>query len=176
MYRYIICCVVLIFASICSIAHAFELTLHNAPVQVYFSPDGGCTDAIIKEIHRARKEILVQAFSFTSAPIRDALLKAQKHSVKVEVILDNDEQKHQEFRTVQILKDGGVLTYIDDKHSNAHNKVMVLDRQTVITGSFNFTYAAEKRNAENIIIIKSGELAGIYAENWLNHQRHSRRY
>jgi phosphatidylserine/phosphatidylglycerophosphate/cardiolipin synthase-like enzyme len=53
---------------------------------------------------------------------------------------------------------------------------MVIDKETVITGSFNFTRAAEEKNAENLIIIKSKELAGIYIENWNSHRDHSQRY
>ena len=61
---------------------------YNPPVQVYFSPNGGCTDAIIKEIDNAKSQIPVQAYSFTSTPIAKALLEAHKRGVKVEVILD----------------------------------------------------------------------------------------
>jgi phosphatidylserine/phosphatidylglycerophosphate/cardiolipin synthase-like enzyme len=53
---------------------------------------------------------------------------------------------------------------------------MVLDRDTVITGSFNFTKAAEEKNAENLLIIKSKELAGIYIDNWKKHREHSELY
>jgi len=53
---------------------------------------------------------------------------------------------------------------------------MIIDRETVITGSANFTKAAEKKNAENLLIIKSKELAKSYIENWENHKKHSNRY
>jgi phosphatidylserine/phosphatidylglycerophosphate/cardiolipin synthase-like enzyme len=53
---------------------------------------------------------------------------------------------------------------------------MIIDQSTVITGSFNFTKAAEEKNAENLFIIKSKELAGIYIDNWKKHQEHSERY
>jgi phosphatidylserine/phosphatidylglycerophosphate/cardiolipin synthase-like enzyme len=63
-------------------AHAVELTLHNAPTQVCFSPNGGCTDAVVKEIPKAKTEIRVQAYSFTSAPIAKALVEAHKRGEK----------------------------------------------------------------------------------------------
>ena len=59
---------------------------------------------------------------------------------------------------VNDLANSGIPTYIDDKHAIAHNKIMVIDRQTIITGSFNFTKAAEEKNAENLLILKSSEL------------------
>jgi phospholipase D len=66
----------LILFSGCSNTQAVELTLNNTPVHVYFSPHGGATDAVVKEIDRARSEILVQAYSFTSKDIAKALVDA----------------------------------------------------------------------------------------------------
>jgi len=57
-------------------------------IQVLFSPEGGCTDAIVGELTKARKEILVQAYSFTSQPIAKALVDAHKRGVLTEIILD----------------------------------------------------------------------------------------
>ena len=51
---------------------------------------------------------------------------------------------------------------IDAKHAIAHNKVMIIDGKTVITGSFNFTKAAEEQNAESLVIIKDSSLANKY--------------
>jgi phosphatidylserine/phosphatidylglycerophosphate/cardiolipin synthase-like enzyme len=53
---------------------------------------------------------------------------------------------------------------------------MIINQSTVITGSFNFTRAAEEKNAENLLIIKSRDLAGIYIGNWDRHRRHSEVY
>jgi phosphatidylserine/phosphatidylglycerophosphate/cardiolipin synthase-like enzyme len=62
---------------------------------------------------------------------------------------------------------------IDDKHNIAHNKVMVIDGERVITGSFNFTTSAEKNNAENLLVIDDPELAVKYTANWKKHERHA---
>ena len=70
----------------------------------------------------------------------------------------------------------GVPTYIDASHAIAHNKIMILDKQTVITGSFNFTKAAEEHNAENVLILQSKELARTSIENWNRHRQHSEEY
>ncbi|OPY82513.1 MAG: Phospholipase D precursor [Syntrophorhabdus sp. PtaU1.Bin153] len=147
----------------------------NAPAKVCFSPDGNCTQVIIKEIASARSEILVQAYSFTSAPIAKALIDAHKRGVKVEVILDKSQRKAK-YTSASFLANMRVPTYIDDAHAIAHNKIMIIDRTTVITGSFNFTKAAEEKNAENLLIIKSKELAGIYIDNWMKHREHSETY
>jgi phosphatidylserine/phosphatidylglycerophosphate/cardiolipin synthase-like enzyme len=153
-----------------------DLLLNGAAARVLFSPNGGCTSGIIEEISGARRQILVQMFNFTSGPIRDALLTARRRGVNVAVILDNTVQKQNKFRTAHILAQGGVATFMDERHANAHNKVMIIDGETVVTGSFNYTYAAERDNAENVLIIRSSALARPYMDDWLTHQGHSVKY
>jgi phosphatidylserine/phosphatidylglycerophosphate/cardiolipin synthase-like enzyme len=147
-------------------------TGHLTSIEVYFSPQNGSTAAIEREIDRARSEILVQAYSFTSAPIAHALLKAHKRGIKVEVILDKS-QKNQRYSSFTFLTNARIPTYIDARHAIAHNKIILIDRSVVITGSFNFTKAAEEKNAENLLIIRSKELTKRYLDNWLHHRNHS---
>ena len=154
---------------------ATDLTLRGVPVSVYFSPKGGCTQAVVDQIGNARKEVLVQAYSFTSVPIAQALLGAFKRGVRVEALLDKS-QRSEKYTSATFLANSGVSTWIDDAHAIAHNKVIVIDRETVITGSFNFTQAAEKRNAENLLIIKDKALAEKYIKNWQDHAGHSEEY
>ena len=132
-------------------------------------------DAIIKEIDNSQLEILVQAYSFTSNAIGKALLEAHKRGVKVEAILDKS-QKTQKYSGATFLANSRIPTFIDNAHAIAHNKIMIIDGKTVITGSFNFTKAAESKNAENLLIIQSPELAKLYTENWKNHKEHSESY
>lgn len=153
-------------------ARALEVDISHAPAEVYFSPNSGSTAAIVREIERARVEILVQAYSFTSAPIAKALLKAHKRGVKVQAILDKS-QKSQKYSSASFLIHSGIPTFIDERHAIAHNKIILIDGTVVITGSFNFTKAAEERNAENLLIIRSKGLAKPYLENWRHHREHS---
>jgi phosphatidylserine/phosphatidylglycerophosphate/cardiolipin synthase-like enzyme len=173
-YYALICMPLLILLLLPWYSHATNLTL-NAPTQVYFSPNGGTTQAIIKEINDAKSEILVQAYSFTSSTIAKALVDAHKRGVKVEAILDKSQRK-EGYTEATFLTNMKIPTYIDSKHAIAHNKVMVIDKATVITGSFNFTKAAEDRNAENLLIIKSKDLAKLYLDNWGEHREHSEDY
>lgn len=71
---------------------------------------------------------------------------------------------------------GGVGVWIEQKYENAHNKVIIIDAATadatVITGSFNFTWTAQHRNAENILVARKNPLlAARYEMNWLRHQQ-----
>lgn len=145
------------------------------PIEVYFSPRGGCTAAVVKEIGAAKTMILVQAYSFTSVPIAKALVEAHKRGVKVHIILDKSQQT-EKYSEADFLLHAGVPTSIDAKHAIAHNKVMIIDDRTVITGSFNFTTAAEENNAENLLVIHSRDLAAEYTKNWRNHLAHSDEY
>jgi phosphatidylserine/phosphatidylglycerophosphate/cardiolipin synthase-like enzyme len=84
-------------------ARAIEVDIGRVPpVEVYFSPNNGATEAIVREISQARAEIRVQAYSFTSAPIAEALLKAHNRGIKVEVILDKS-QKTQKYSSSTFL-------------------------------------------------------------------------
>jgi phosphatidylserine/phosphatidylglycerophosphate/cardiolipin synthase-like enzyme len=122
------------------------ITIHAtaADIQVYFSPDGGCTEAVVRELGKAKSTVLVQAYSFTSAPIAKALVEAKKRGVKIQVILDKS-QRREKYTEADFLLHAGVPTWIDAKHAIAHNKIMVIDSHTVLTGSFNFTKAAEEK-------------------------------
>ena len=100
---------------------------------------------------------------------------AHKRGVKVEIILDKS-QRTEKYSEADFLVNVGIPTKIDAKHAIAHNKIMVIDGQTVITGSFNFTTAAEEHNAENLLVIRSPELAAKYTANWQAHAAHSDPY
>ncbi len=147
----------------------------TVPIEVYFSPNGGCTDAILREIHAAKSSVLVQAYWFTSARIAKALVEAHKRGVKVEVVLDLSRAEIDNTQA-DVLVEGGVPTFIDDKHTTAHSKVIIFDGQVVITGSFNFTEQAERENLENLLVIRDKAIAGKFTTNWDVHRGHSGRY
>ena len=140
-----------------------------------FSPKGGCTDLVVNTLAQAKSTVLVQAYSFTSEPIAQALAEAHRRGVKVEVILDKS-QTAANGSQVNFVAQAGVPVRIDSKHAIAHNKIMVIDGETVITGSFNFTKAAEEHNAENLVVLRDKALAARYDANWQQHKAHSEPY
>lgn len=143
-------------------------TGQNVDWSVCFTPGGKCTDTIVQEIAAARNSIRVQAYSFTSAVIAKALVAAHRRGVDVKVILDKS-QRTAKYSSADFLANAGVPTWIDDCCAIAHNKVIVIDGQTVITGSFNFTKAAQERNAENLLLLRNRALADRYTTNWEKH-------
>lgn len=144
-------------------------------IEAFFSPQGGCTEAVTKALDHATNTVLVQAYSFTSAPIAKALVDAHKRGVKIMVVLDKS-QRTEKYSSADFVAHAGIETFIDAKHAIAHNKVIVIDGYKVITGSFNFTKAAENSNAENLLIIEDASLAKQYAGNWEKHLKHSEAY
>jgi phosphatidylserine/phosphatidylglycerophosphate/cardiolipin synthase-like enzyme len=144
-------------------------------IEVYFSPKGGCTEAVVREIDAARSTILVQAYSFTSKPIAEALRNAHQRGVQVQVLLDRSNESDR-YSGADFIRDAGIPLGIDAEHAIAHNKIMILDDKTVVTGSFNFTKQAEASNAENLLILQDPALAARYAENWRAHASHCKEY
>jgi len=152
-------------------AMASDLVLRNAPVSVYFSPRGGCTEAVVGAIDAARTEVLVSSYSFTSAPIASALKRAHDRGIRVLVILDKSQQTER-YSGLTYLVRAGIPVWVDSSHPIAHNKLVLVDRQVTVTGSFNHSKAAEV-NAENLLVIQSPELTAYYVANWETHRQHS---
>jgi phosphatidylserine/phosphatidylglycerophosphate/cardiolipin synthase-like enzyme len=150
-----VCCLFFYLLCVCSSPPnliSSDRTVGTPSVDVYFSPRGGATEAIVRELGNAKQEVLVQAYSFTSAPIAKALVDAHKRGVKVTVVLDRS-QRSKKYSSADFVNNAGIPTYIDAKHAIAHNKIMIIDGATLITGSFNFIKAAEEKNAENLLVI-----------------------
>lgn len=148
-------------------APADTLSLTGAEATVAFSPNGDATDVVVKAINGARKQVLVQAYGFTSAPIIKALGDAKARGVDVEAILDKTNEAKR-YTGATYLSHHKIPVWIDDAVAIAHNKVMVIDGDSVITGSFNFTQAAQNKNAENVLFIAHAPaLAKDYAKDWM---------
>lgn len=138
----------------------------SGDIKVAFSPDGGITGMIVNEINNATKSVYVQAYSFTSPDIANALIAAKNRGLDVAVIVDKS-QETANYTEADDLTAAGVPVHTDKAFAIAHSKIMVVDGSDVITGSFNFTRAAEMNNAENCLILKdSKDMAALYMDNW----------
>ncbi len=151
----------------------------SAYVQAMFTPGDDIAGEIIHAIHQARRQVLVQAYSFTHDGIARALIQAHRRGVEVKVIADREQTEKMRRGQVPGLAHAGVPVWLDSEHLGAHNKVMVIDAGTpaalIITGSYNFTRAAQHKNAENVVFIRgSPTLTQRYVRNWEQHLAHSR--
>ncbi len=148
-------------------------------VELAFTPGQDGAGLIIRAIQKARKQILVQAFSFTHDGIAQALIAAHHRGVEVKLIADREQTESMQHGQVPVMAAAGVQVWLDGEHQSAHNKVMVIDADsadaTLVTGSYNFTKAAEYKNAENVLVIHGNRaLAEAYEANWRRHLLHAK--
>jgi phospholipase D len=136
-------------------------------LNVCFTPPSGCGSLIAREISKAKETIYVQAFGLTSQKIVDQLIQAKKDGVEIKILLDRS-NLHDKYSKIHELKRAGIDVSIDKVPGIAHNKIMIIDKSKVITGSFNFTNAADNRNAENVLLIHDSGVAETYLQSWLS--------
>ncbi len=149
-----------------------------AHVRVAFSPGDNIAAIIIEEIRAAQSDIRIQAYLFTSKNIADALARALKRGIRIEVIADAGEFQNGNASALPRLAQLGAIIYLNDKYRSSHNKIVIVDadsaRATVVTGSYNFTRAAQTQNAENIVVISGNrEIAQRFLKNWEFHRARS---
>lgn len=138
-------------------------------IAVHFAPHGDCEKAVVAVINKAKRCVYLMAYFFTSPEIVDALTKARKRDVKVSMLTD---VRGDDFPGLRALHDVGAEHWVDKKHPIMHNKVVIADDNVVVTGSYNFTERAEN-NAENLLVIRSEMVAGLFSENWIMHCAHA---
>jgi phosphatidylserine/phosphatidylglycerophosphate/cardiolipin synthase-like enzyme len=139
--------------------------------EVYFSPCGGCTETVVREVRRARREVLVQAYALNSPLIAQELIEAKARGVNVSILLDRINEEA--ASDLPLLLEEGLAPLIDAEHPIAHNHVLIIDRNTVLTGSFSFTPQAETDNAENLLVLRGHpHVARLYAEAFSAHKAH----
>jgi phosphatidylserine/phosphatidylglycerophosphate/cardiolipin synthase-like enzyme len=140
----------------------------TAMVSVCFVPEQTCGAAVTGAIAAAKTFIRVQAYGFTSPAILRALAAARARGVDVQAILDkSDDRDHGRRATgARFTAEANIPTWIDDSVAIAHNKVIIIDGHLVIGGSYNYTAAAEHRNAENVTFIDAPVVADFYLLNW----------
>lgn len=138
----------------------------QAAIQMATSPDGGALDLVLAVIHSAKKSICVASYSFTSKPIAKALLDKHRAGVVVRVVMDASQHAEQ-YTAATFLANAGISVRINSRYALQHSKILLVDDDTIETGSFNFTQAAAKRNSENVLVVwHHPALAAQYMRYW----------
>jgi len=143
-------------------------------VQACFSPQGKCSSYILREIDQAKKELLVAVYAFTNDELAGALVQAKKRGVAIQVVLDrefdarteNSKGKFFETNKIPLRRLSGAKSQSQERDAGLmHQKFAVIDRKTVLTGSYNWTHSAEKANDENLLLFReAGPLADEYRQ------------
>ena len=143
-------------------------------IEAAFTPWDNIEALLLAEIVSAQHQVLMQAYILTSKPLVKALIQAHQRGVEVSLLVDVGQLNQSGQTVLRQLQSAGIPVALETRYKNAHNKVIVIDammeRATVITGSYNFTWSAQNRNAENILILRRNPpLAALYAANWRRH-------
>ena len=144
-------------------------------VEVLFTPWDDAEGALLREIGQARRSIRAQAFLLTSRNIARALIAAHDRGVRVDVLADREMVARGENSRIPDLHSSGIEVRLETRYASAHNKILLIDVEgnhpVVITGSYNFTFSAQARNAENLLILRDNPaLAQAYLANWQRHR------
>jgi phosphatidylserine/phosphatidylglycerophosphate/cardiolipin synthase-like enzyme len=140
-------------------------------VEVAFSPWDDAEGALLRAVAAAKKTIYVQAFLLTSRTLGRALIAAHQRGVAVLVLTDREMLAKGDNSQIPRLVEAGIPVWLEVRYQSAHNKIMLIDPEEphpiVVTGSYNFTFSAQARNAENLLLLRDNpQLAQIYLANW----------
>ena len=149
--------------------YAFSAT-KSTRIESAFSPDAGAEQLVLKAIDAAGHSLRVAAYSFTSANVARALIRAKRRGVEVQVLVDESaNQRKANVAALNLLVNADIPTRTIASYSLHHDKYIVVDSKTVQTGSFNYSAAAAKSNSENVLVVwNQTELAQRYLQHWQN--------
>jgi len=138
-----------------------------AKTEVYFSLLDNPQKAIIKNINQAETYINIAMYTFTDQEIALSLANAQKRGVKVRVYLDRS-QIESTYSVSRLLVQKGIKVRISSNNYIMHHKFAIIDNRLLLTGSYNWTFAANNKNEENLMIIDDPEIIEIFQHQFVN--------
>jgi phosphatidylserine/phosphatidylglycerophosphate/cardiolipin synthase-like enzyme len=140
------------------------ISVEGTQVEVYFSPDDGTIGRVIDLVRQAQEEITFMAYSFTDDDLAQAMKEVFNSGVSVTGVFDESQARSNIGGEYDHLLENGVDVRLDGNPRSMHHKVIIIDDQILITGSYNFSQSAKTRNDENTLIIHSPEIAKIYGQ------------
>jgi phosphatidylserine/phosphatidylglycerophosphate/cardiolipin synthase-like enzyme len=138
-----------------------KLTIEGVPVENYFAAEDGVGARLVDRLSTASSSIDFLAFSFTHDRIGRAVVDRAKGGVKVRGVFETTGSQTQ-FSEYTPMRDAGLEVYLDGNPYVMHHKVFVLDRKTVVFGSFNFSSNADQDNDENVLIVDDPAMAQAF--------------
>jgi len=139
-----------------------RVTIDGTPVDIYFSPDDNVANNFVDLISNAQKSIYFMAYSFTSDPLGEAVRARAFEGVTVAGVMDADQVASNIGSEYDAFNQAGLEVHKDGNEGLMHHKVMIIDEEIVVFGSYNFTNSAETRNDENLIVIYNADIAAQF--------------
>ena len=138
-----------------------------AKTEVYFSLSDNPQKAIIKNINQAQAFINIAMYIFTDREIAIPLVKARERGVKVRLYLDQDQVDYK-YSQSRFLVQKGLKVRISSNNYIMHHKFAIIDNRILLTGSYNWTFSANHRNDENLMVIDDPEIIEIFQNQFVN--------
>lgn len=144
-----------------SVVHPKVILNDGTQIFTHFSPDNDIISSLVKEIGSAKKSIHFMAFSFTEDALGSAMRNRFESGIDIQGVFEK--RQISQYSEYEQMKAAGMSVIQDRNKGTMHHKVIVIDEETVITGSYNFSKNAEERNSENLLIIKGNpDIAQAY--------------
>ncbi len=141
-----------------------RLTVDGMPLEIYYSPDDHPEAILVDLVESAQRNIYFLAYSFTSNPLAEAIQQRAAHGVTVAGVMDANQARTNTGSDYDSFRSAGLDVRLDGEKGLMHNKVLILDGETVVVGSYNFTASAAKYNDENFIVFHSPEVAAQFTK------------
>jgi phosphatidylserine/phosphatidylglycerophosphate/cardiolipin synthase-like enzyme len=139
-----------------------RVTMNGVPIDVFFAPDDNVQASLVDLLDNARESIYFMAFSFTADPIGDVIRNRARDGVVVAGVMESEQIDSNVGTEFDPFKQAGLDVLRDANEGQMHHKVIIVDENTVVLGSYNFTNSAETRNDENLIVVYSNEIAAQF--------------
>ena len=161
--------------------HSYQVPA-TGTVEIAFSPDEGGENLVLKVIGSAHRQIRMLSYSFTSAPVTRALLDAKKRGVDIKIVADqrsntSEDRSGKARAALSLLAEAGADVRLINVYPIHHDKVLIVDGETVEMGSYNYSDAAAHRNSENVLVNwKNPPLAKVYLDHFTRNYRQATPY
>jgi len=141
-----------------------RVMLDGTPLDIYFSPDDGVGANLLDLIDQAESSIYFLAYSFTSDSLGEAIRRRAAAGVTVKGVMETEQVQTNVGTEFDAFRAAGLDVRMDGNAGLMHHKVIIIDENVVITGSYNFTNNAENNNDENLLVIYSPAIGGQYLQ------------
>jgi phosphatidylserine/phosphatidylglycerophosphate/cardiolipin synthase-like enzyme len=140
------------------------VVVDGTQIETYFSPDDGTMERVLELVQDAEESVLFLAYSFTDDDLAQAMIATHNSGLEVAGVMDKSQALSNTGGEYQNLLENGIDVRLDRNPKSMHHKVIIIDGQIVVTGSYNFSKSAKTRNDENTLILHSPEMAENYLE------------
>ena len=141
-----------------------NLTVDGTSLEVYFSPDDGVLAHLVELVSSAQDSVYFLAYSFTSDALAEALVERGQQGVDIRGVFEKDQYESNQGTEFDRLRKAGLDIRLDGNSKLMHHKVFIIDEKLVVTGSYNFSASAEKRNDENLLVVHDPQVAALYLQ------------